>query len=96
MNKKSVSDKLSIRLHISKEEVKTFVTEYHKLIEEELLKNSKVVLPTLGTIYYTRVCSRFGVDVNTGERIPLKETVRIVFRPLPGLKKRLKEHLHLI
>ena len=85
MNKKiliqDLADGLALRKGLIPEDAELFVRAVFDVIEEYLQTDKIVKVKGLGTFKLVSVDSRESIDVNTGERIVLKEYTKISFTP---------------
>lgn len=75
------------RSGLSDTDAEMFTNAVFELISDGLDSDGIVKINGLGTFKITDVDSRFGIDVNTGERIEIKEHKKITFVPADSLKE---------
>ena len=81
-----LSEGLVRRKGLSQEDAMTFVRTVFDLVGEFLQTDKIVKIKGLGTFKLVTVDSRESVDVNTGERIVIKEYTKVNFTPDPVLR----------
>ena len=81
-----LADGLVARRGLSKEDAEVFVRSVFEIIGEYLQADKIVKVKGLGTFKLVTVDSRESVDVNTGERIVIKEYTKVNFTPDPALR----------
>lgn len=81
-----LADGLMQRKGLSKKEAENFVRSVFEMIGEFLQTDKIVKIKGLGTFKLVTVDSRESVDVNTGERILIREYTKINFTPDPVLR----------
>ncbi|MCD8318943.1 MAG: HU family DNA-binding protein, partial [Paraprevotella sp.] len=81
-----LADGLVRRKGITKKEAEIFIRSVFDIIGEYLQSDKIVKVKGLGTFKLVTVDSRESVDVNTGERIVIKEYTKINFTPDPVLR----------
>ena len=90
MNRKvliqDLSEGLARRKGLEKKDAELFVRSLFDMIGEFLQLDKIVKIKGLGTFKLVSVDSRESVDVNTGERIVIKEYTKISFTPDPVLR----------
>lgn len=90
MNKKvllqDLSESLVRRRGMDKEDANVFVRSVFDIIAEYLQADKIIKVKGLGTFKLVTVDSRESVDVNTGERIVIKEYTKVNFTPDPVLR----------
>lgn len=81
-----LADGLVLRRGLPKKDADVFVRSVFEIIGEYLQTDKIVKVKGLGTFKLVTVDSRESVDVNTGERIVIKEYTKINFTPDPVLR----------
>lgn len=81
-----LADGLVLRRGLPKKDADVFVRSVFEIIGEYLQTDKIVKVKGLGTFKLVTVDSRESVDVNTGERILIKEYTKINFTPDPVLR----------
>ena len=81
-----LADGLVSRRGLPKKDADVFVRSVFEIIGEYLQTDKIVKVKGLGTFKLVTVDSRESVDVNTGERIVIKEYTKINFTPDPALR----------
>lgn len=81
-----LADGLVLRRGLPKKDADVFVRSVFEIIGEYLQTDKIVKVKGLGTFKLVTVDSRESVDVNTGERIVIKEYTKINFTPDPALR----------
>lgn len=81
-----LADGLVQRKGLAKKEAEDFVRSLFDMVGEFLQTDKIVKIKGLGTFKLVTVDSRESVDVNTGERIVIKEYTKINFTPDPVLR----------
>ena len=69
----NLAEALAVKSCISREAASNFMHSFIKTIEKGLQENGMVKVKGLGTFKLLEVSERSSVDVNTGERIIIKE-----------------------
>lgn len=78
---------LARRMGLPKKDADVFIRSIFEIIEESLHSDKIVKIKGLGTFKLVTVDSRESVDVNTGERIVIKEYTKINFIPDAQLRE---------
>lgn len=81
-----LADGLVLRRGLPKKDADVFVRSVFEIIGEYLQTDKIVKVKGLGTFKLVTVDSRESVDVNTGERIVIKEYTKVNFTPDPVLR----------
>ncbi len=76
-----LADGIARRRNIHKKDAEVFVRSVFEIVSEYLQSDKIVKIKGLGTFKLVTVDSRESVDVNTGERIVIKEYTKVNFTP---------------
>lgn len=82
-----IIDLFAQKHNMGKQEADTFVRNIFKVIEDALAAERYVKVKGLGTFKLTEVDARESVNVNTGERIEIKEHTKISYVPDTAMKE---------
>ena len=81
-----LTDLLAAKHSMTKKDAEAFVKEFFLLIEQALESENTVKVKGLGTFKLIDVDSRESVNVNTGERFPIKGHTKVSFSPDANLR----------
>ena len=89
LNRKDLVEIVSEEAHLSKKDARAAIDLVFDHIEEALLKGQEVNITNFGVFTPKKRQQRDGTDPKTHERITIKETNSVVFRPCKYLKGKL-------
>lgn len=90
MNKPELIDELSERCDLSRKEARRLLSNFEKVVGENLAKGKKVSLSGFGVFEVTKRKKRKGINPRTGKRIEIPEIKSPHFRAGQKLKRYLK------
>lgn len=86
MNKPTFIAKLAKEMNLSKMEASKLYDEFLKVLEESIKSEKEVALRGFGHFYVKHRPERTGVNPKTREKIKIKASKTIVFKPGKNLK----------
>ena len=91
LNKKDIIDLVSERMHVTKTEAKDVVEDVLQMVEDALAEGKEVNLSNFGVLTPITRRSRVGTDPKSHQKITIKKTKTVSFRPAKSLKGRLND-----
>jgi nucleoid DNA-binding protein len=91
VNPQELIQRIADRIEGSKTDAERFVQALFEIVEENLLADKVVRVKGIGTFKMLEVNARTSVDVNTKERIEIKEHFRVTFTPDAVLKDKVNK-----
>lgn len=82
-----LADLLAQRHEMNPADAEAFVRTLFALVEEAVISDKYVKIKGLGTFKLIDVDARESIDINTGERIEIREHLRISFTPDPWMRE---------
>jgi nucleoid DNA-binding protein/flagellar basal body-associated protein FliL len=91
INPQELTQRIADRIEGSRTDAERFVQSLFEIVEESLLADKIVRIKGIGTFKLVEVNARTSVDVNTKERIEIKEHFRVTFTPDAVLKDKVNK-----
>ncbi len=89
MNKADLIADLSARLSIPRSTAAEFLECAADIITRGLIEDGKVGFVNFGSLKTTNRPARTGTSPSTGEPIAIQESIAVLFKPAPALRKKL-------
>ena len=89
LNRKDLVEIVSEEAHLSKKDARKAIDLVFDNIEQALLEGQEVNITNFGVFTPKKRQQRDGTDPKTHERITIKETNSVIFRPCKYLKAKL-------
>jgi nucleoid DNA-binding protein len=91
VNLQEFTQRIADRIEVSGTDAERFIQSLFEIVEENLLTDKIVRIKGIGTFKLLEVNARTSVDVNTKERIEIKEHFRVTFTPDAVLKDKVNK-----
>ena len=91
MKKKELIDAIAAESGLSAKDAGSFLTGFVSVVTEQLKGKEKVTITGFGSFEGVERKARNGVNPRTGEKIKIKKSVAVRFKPGATLKKKVNE-----